>query len=383
MANQSEIQEVNVALGDDMSKMLDTAARLTYENIPDAVWRSSDGFRAIRGIDGSLFAKHISSLVFMMGFDGIGTKVEVHERMQDHTGAAFDLLAMVCDDAPRYGAQVISWGSVLDTGKLDKKDPLIMQGMKDLATSMVLGSKEAGIVAINGEIAELIGRVVGHGTFNYNWGAGVMAVVHKDRALTGEQLEAGQALVGLPELGPRCNGLTDIREQLKAHHEDDWHTKVVSELGELTLGEIVSRPATIYHGLMTKLTGGWNRDIEGLANVTGFAHVTGGGQPSKIGTMLQDTELGAIIYDPIRPPDLFPYVQKLAGFSDRKSYGKWHMGPGGIVATTQPDEVIEAARAQGIEGAKVIGEITDNPVIRIKNQGAIQDEEWLDFPLAS
>src|SRR5665213_2255658 len=186
MAERAQYEEVNIALGDDMSKMFDIAARATYENIPGAVWRANDSFRSFRGIDGQLYAHQAADTVLNLGFDGIGTKVEIRERMQatrgkgaSHIGSAFDLGAMVFDDALRSGSQVVAWGSVLDTGKLDPDKPRIVEGMRELSTGMVLLSKAAGVVAINGEIAELIGRVRGYGAFNYNWGAGVLTLTHK------------------------------------------------------------------------------------------------------------------------------------------------------------------------------------------------------------
>jgi phosphoribosylformylglycinamidine cyclo-ligase len=380
------LEEVNIDLGDDMSRMFDEAAQLTYDNIPGAVWRANESFRSPRGIDGSLFAHDVANLVFSLGFDGIGTKVEVRERMQrthgqgaSHRGSAFDLLAMVCDDAPRGGLQVIAWGSVLDTGKLDENNPLIVNGMRELAEGMVLASRAAGVIAINGEIAELIGRVRGYGPFNYNWGAGVLTVGHKDRILTGKQLKAGDKLVGLPELGMRCNAMTDARITLKAAYGSSWHRQKAPELGELTLGQLVQIPATIYHNLMTRLTGGWDITREPEGHVSGYAHITGGGQRSKLATMLEGTNLGIVIYDPIDPPAIQKHVQELAGYSDEKTYGKFHMGPGAVVATNNSERVIELAAEEGIEGAKEMGYVTDEPGIRVKNRGVVQNEEWLEL----
>ena len=178
MSERAQFEEVNIELGDDMSKMFDIAARATYDNVPGAIWRANDSFRSFRGIDGQLYAHQVEDTVLGLGFDGIGTKVEVRERMQttrgkeaSHVGSAFDLCAMVFDDALRSGSQVVAWGSVLDTSKLDGNDPRIVEGMRELSTGMMLVSKAAGVIAINGEIAELIGRVKGYGKFNYNWGA--------------------------------------------------------------------------------------------------------------------------------------------------------------------------------------------------------------------
>jgi phosphoribosylaminoimidazole (AIR) synthetase len=95
--------------------------------------------------------------------------------------------------------------------------------------------------------------------------------------------------------------------------------------------------------------------------------------------MLEGSALGITIDNPIDPPAIMQHVQELSGFSDERAYGKWHMGPGGVIATSQPEQVIAHASAAGIDGAKVIGEITDQPGIRIKNRGVVQQQEWLEF----
>lgn len=60
--------------------------------------------------------------------------------------------------------------------------------------------------------------------------------------------------------------------------------------------------------------------------MSGVAHITGGGQPSKLGRMLEPSELGVTINTPIEPPRIMTEVQKLRGFSDETAYGKWHWG---------------------------------------------------------
>lgn len=49
-----------------------------------------------------------------------------------------------------------------------------------------------------------------------------------------------------------------------------------------------------------------------------------------------------------------------------------------IVATPEPDKILAEAGKQGI-GAQQIGYVDEKPGIRIKNMGAQQDSEWLEF----
>ena len=129
---------------------------------------------------------------------------------------------------------------------------------------------------------------------------------------------------------------------------------------------------------MSELTGGHDIEKEPLAKVTGVAHITGGGQPSKLGRMLEPSGLGVEIADPITPPEIMLKMQELRGFDDKIAYGKWHMGPGMVITTPEPEKVLEAAEARGVV-AKEIGQVTEKPSIRVRNRGVRQDSRWLDF----
>lgn len=141
--------------------------------------------------------------------------------------------------------------------------------------------------------------------------------------------------MGFAEHGFRSNGITDVRKAMLEHYGDDRHSKVIRELGNISLGLLVQKPSIIYSGFMSEITGGYDISNEPLAKVTGVAHITGGGQPSKLGRTLEPSGLGVEIADPIAPPGIMLKMQELRGFDDKTTYSKWHMGPGMIVATPQ------------------------------------------------
>jgi phosphoribosylaminoimidazole (AIR) synthetase len=94
--------------------------------------------------------------------------------------------------------------------------------------------------------------------------------------------------------------------------------------------------------------------------------------------MLEPSGFGVKIDDPIDPPRIMLHVQELRNFDDRQAYGKWHMGPGMVIASPEPESVLEVAEEHGID-AKVIGTVTDEPGIRIRNRAARRREHWLSF----
>src|ERR1035437_8016618 len=377
MSERRPIQDVNIELGDDVSRMLYEASKLTHENRPGLLVEFHESFSGFRAIPGTML-KDIGNLYLNLAFDGAGTKVEIAERMDDHSVVAHDLFAMVCDDAIVRGAEPVAIGSILDVRQLNDTEHT-RNAVRQLGQGYVDAAKAAGVVVVNGEVAELGDRVGGYGDFNYNWGATVLWLAHKERILTGHKVQPGDVLVGLAEHGFRSNGITDVRKAMLEQYGPEWQNTVVEELGDLSLGRLVQKPSIIYSRFVSVLTGGYDIDKEPKARVTGVAHITGGGQPSKLGRMLQPSGLGVTIHTPIDPPQVMLEVQRLRGFSDEKAYGKWHMGPGMVIATPRSEEHTSELQSQGIV-AKEIGQVTDEPGIRIRNRGANQHEEWVNFP---
>lgn len=380
MAERRSVQDVNIELGDDVSRMLYEASKLTHDNRPGLLVEFHKSFTGFRAIPGSVL-KDIDNLYLNLGFDGVGTKVEVAERLDDHSVVAYDLFAMVCDDAVVRGAEPVALGSILDVRQLYDTEHT-RNAVRQLGLGYVEAAKAAGVVVVNGEVAELGDRVGGYGDFNYNWGAAVLWIAHKERILTGDQIKPGDSLVGLAEHGFRSNGITDVRKAMLEHYGADWHNQIERSLGDVSLGRLVQKPSIIYSKFVTELTGGFDIEREPKAKITGVAHITGGGQPSKLGRMLEPSGLGVTIDVPIDPPKVMLEVQRLRGFTDEKTYRKWHMGPGMVIATPEPEKVLAEAEAQGIV-AKEIGQVTEEPGVRIKNRGAVQGEEWLVFGLAA
>jgi len=170
---------VNIDLGDNVSEILYNAAKQTWGNRAGRFGElniSFDDFTGGRFIPLNNLPKNAA---MYFGFDGVGTKVEIAERMGNHKYIAFDLFAMVCDDAVVRGAEPIFIGTILDVNSLGKGNSNFIEQVNQLAKGYVNAAKEANVVIVNGEIAELGTRVGGFGPFNYNWGAAVVGFLSK------------------------------------------------------------------------------------------------------------------------------------------------------------------------------------------------------------
>ncbi len=369
-------KEFNLELGDDLSSLLYEASRQTRENRPGLVDDYHDSFFSLRGIKLSYF-KNCNDLCIDQFPDGVGTKIEIAERVGDHSTIATDLFAMVCDDAVACGYEPIAVATILDVNQLDEEQTT-KDTIRQLSSGYIEAARQAGVVITKGESATLGDRVGGYGDFNVNWGAVAIAVAHKKRMLSGEKIALGDHLVGLQEFGFRSNGFTLIRDVLLESFGPNWHEKIFRAAGAITLGKLVLKPSIIYTKLINELTGGYDIDKEPKAVIHGIAHITGGGQPGKLGRMLTPSGNGVFIDEPIEPPNIMSFVQEKGNISDEKAHKSWNMGTGMVIATPEPDKVIEEAERFGIH-AKEIGIVRDNPQIKIRNLGVQSSKKWLTF----
>ncbi len=372
MPTQSTYAEagVNIELGDDVSKILYNAAKQTWNNRRGRLGElvvPFDDFSGVRAIDVSNLP---AGTLMNIGFDGVGTKMELAERVNNHKTIAYDLFAMVCDDAVVRGAEPVLIGSILDVNSLGRGDEIYIEQVKQLAEGYIGAAKAANVAIVNGEVAELGNRVSGYGNFNYNWGAAVIWFAKKDRMFTGREIKEGDSLVGLREKGFRSNGLSLVRRIMKNTHGENWH-QVSWKVGNDSLADLALTPSKIYTAAVVDMFGGYDREPK--VEIHGVAHITGGGVPGKLGRVLRPSGLGAVIDEPFEPSDFMLYTQALGNVADEEAYKTWNMGQGMIIVTPKPEAVIGVAKVHGID-AKQIGYVTKDPTIRIKNKGAMNPE---------
>lgn len=361
---------VDVYLGDECSKIMYDACKKTWKNrsgrIGD-VKAEYDDFSGLR------FMKLIENIFVGMNFDGVGTKIEIAERLSTlrgcfdaHKNIAFDLFAMVCDDAASRGAEPVAVGSILDVNKLNKN--LI----EKLAEGMIEASKEADVVVINGEIAELGERIGGFGEYRYNWGACVFWVGNKKGLITGKQTTLGDKLVGFKEYGFRSNGFSLLRKIFIETFGNNWHKKY--KHGK-NIAEWALIPSKIYSRAVVDMIKNLNsRNVR----IKAIAHITGGGLAGKLKRLLKPLHLGAEITEPFEPCRLMLYSQEWGNVDDKEAYRTWNMGNGMVVITNEPEAVIDIAKGYGID-AKIIGEIKKGTEIRIFSKGRFFEGKELVF----
>jgi len=389
---------VNIELGDDVSKILYNAAKQTWKNREGKLGEliiPFDDFSGVRAIDVSGLPE---GTLMNIGFDGVGTKMELAERINDHSTIAYDLFAMVCDDAVVRGAEPVLVGSILDVNSLGRKDETYISHVNQLAKGYIDAAKAANVAIVNGEVAELGNRIYGYHEsvnifkrifkgvdyiitgkspesegFNYNWGAAVVWFANQERLFTGHEIQEDDYIIGLEEKGFRSNGLSLVRKIMENSHGDDWH-KI--KYNDVSLAELALQPSRIYSGAVVEMFGGYRDKPQ--AKINGVVHVTGGGLPGKLGRILKPSKKGAVIEYPFEPSELMLYCQEKGNVSDEEAYKTWNMGQGMVIITPEPEKVMEIAEKHSIY-SKFIGTVTSEKGIKIKNKGFYSSEKYLEF----
>ncbi|MBI4146210.1 hypothetical protein HY489_02635 [Candidatus Woesearchaeota archaeon] len=359
MANEAYAAAgVHDDLKEGASRIFYEAAKQTWENRKGRLGEvivPTDSFSGLRAIRVGNLPK---GTIMSLGFDGVGTKVELAERLGSHDTVAYDLFAMVCDDAVVRGAEPVLVGSILDVNQLNGPQKNHLNVIAQLAVGYVHAARDAGVAVINGEVAELGARVSGYSGFNYNWGAGLVWFAHEDKMITGKEVVPGDAIVALRENGFRSNGISLVRRTLRDAYGMNWETT----LEGAHLGELALTPSVIYSAAVVDMFGGvWD---EPRAKLHAVAHITGGGIPEKLKRALQPSGFGATLGGLFEPPQVMKDIHDMARMSEEDAHRTWNMGNGMLLVTPQPEQVIAIAKNRGLE-AKVAGEVTRQQGIRI------------------
>lgn len=311
---------VNVAAGDDASRVLFQAAIQTWVNrkgrIGEVVASTAD-FRTTRYFT----MPTVSGLCLGLNFDGVGTKVELAERLNSYRGLAFDLLAMVCDDAAAQFAEPFHVGSILDMAHVD------LEIVREVAEGLVDAARAAEVAVVNGELAELAGRIGGYGRAPMNWGAECLWVAEATELSRSRPVLPGDAIIGIAERSFRANGYSLIRAILRRAFGESWGTR--SSKTGVDLVRFAAQPSIIYAPALVSL----HQGVGSLRSedLRAFIHVTGGGLLGRVRHFCRVAKVGAIIDSPIEPPPEMNEIRELGEVDLVEAYRTWNQGIGMLV----------------------------------------------------
>lgn len=285
--------------------------------------------------------KNMEEPTLVSGTDGCGTKVKLAMIMDKHDTIGIDAVAMCVNDIACAGAEPLFFLDYIACGKnYPEKIAEIVSGVAE-------GCVQSGAALIGGETAEHPGLMPED---EYDLAGFTVGVVDKKDIITGEDLKAGDVLIGMASTGVHSNGFSLVRKIFKMDKEtlNTYH----EELGK-TLGEALLAPTRIYVKALKNVK-------EAGVRVKACSHITGGGFYENVPRMLPEGKHAVIKKDSYEVPAIFKMMEREGNVEEHMMYNTYNMGIGMIVAVDPADveKTMEAMRAAG-DTPYVIGEIKD------------------------
>jgi phosphoribosylformylglycinamidine cyclo-ligase len=308
---------VDITSGDRSKQRIKMLARKTFNK---QVLSEIGGFGGLFALDLEKFPNP----VLVSSADGVGTKLKVAFDLGIHHTVGQDLVNHCVNDIAVQGATPLFFLDYLASGKLeDMVIEKVVQGISEAC-------RANGCALIGGETAQMPGF---YADGEYDLAGTIIGAVSRDKIITGEHIQVGDVLVGLPSNGLHTNGYSLARKLLfeVAKYGPEQY---VNELKDKT-GTALMRTHRSYLSVIKKLTGA---DV-----VSGMAHITGGGITDNLPRILPKGMGAMIDRASWTVPPLFEHLQHLGNVDDDEMLRTFNMGIGLIAVI--PAEKIKKAKA--------------------------------------
>lgn len=299
-------------------------------------------------------------LAIAISTDGVGSKTLVASALDRYDTIGFDCMAMNVNDIICVGATPIAMVDYLGVHTLDPaRADEILRGLGAAA-------KEAGVAIPGGELAQLPEVIGSDGKGGgdptaFDLVGTCIGTVHPDRVILGQDIQVGDAIIGIHSSGIHSNGLTLARRVLL----DQGGYDLEEEIGVLgrTLGDELLQPTEIYVRAVLDL---WSAGIE----TRGLVHITSDGFAN---LCRLEAGVGYTIERLPPVPAIFQLVADVGEIDESEMFRVFNMGVGFVVIVpdASTDDTLASITSSGY-GALRIGTVTEERgVVRIEPVGLV------------
>ena len=280
--------------------------------------------------------KQMEKPTLVSGTDGVGTKLKLAFLMDKHDTIGIDCVAMCVNDIACAGGEPLFF---LDYIACGKNYP---EKIADIVKGVAEGCLQSDAALIGGETAE---HPVLMPEEEYDLAGFAVGIVDEKDMITGQDLKAGDVLIGVASSGVHSNGFSLVRKIFEMTKEslDTYY----DELGK-TLGEALLTPTRIYVKAMKSMK-------DAGVKVKACSHITGGGFYENIPRMLKDDTVAVIEKNSYPIPPIFTLMAKKGNVDEQMMYNTYNMGLGLVIAVdpAQADAAIAAIEAAGEKAYRV------------------------------
>ena len=319
---------VDIVAGDALVERIKPLARKTLR---EGVLAGIGGFGALFEVP-----KRYQEPVLVSGTDGVGTKLKLAFEWAMHDTVGIDLVAMSVNDVLVQGAEPLFFLDYFACGKLDVDTAAAVVG------GIARGCELSGCALIGGETAEMPGM---YPAGEYDLAGFCVGAVEKSRILTGQNVQAGDVVLGLTSHGVHSNGFSLVRKCIERAGAN-----LPATLDGMPFKEAIMRPTRLY--VKNVLAALAQHPIKALA------HITGGGLLENIPRVLP-AGLAAHLQKGSWPQsELFAWLQTTAGIDDIEMNRTFNNGIGMVVVIAADQAEACAATLRGLgETVCTIGRI--------------------------
>ena len=242
------------------------------------------GFKNIGGF-GSLFdlkPYNYNNPVLVSATDGVGTKLEIANKLNKFDTIGIDLVAMCVNDLIVQGAKPLFFLDYIAIGKVKKKK------YKNILKGIYKGCKISKCYLAGGETAEMPAI---YDKDKFDLAGFCVGLVEKKKILTGKKIKKNNLLLAIPSSGLHSNGFSLVRYILK--------------LKKITNKKLLKNfliPTKIYVNEVLKL------HSKGLVN--GCCNITGGGIIENLPRVLPKNRAVKINLDKIKTLKIFKFIKQ-------------------------------------------------------------------------
>lgn len=344
-----EAAGVSIAAGNRAVSMMRAAVEATHG--PQVVPLSGGfaGLYALAGYEEPVLASTI---------DGVGTKVLVASEVGGYASIGADIVNHCANDVLATGARPLLFLDYVASGRLDPEN------VSEVVRGAAGACRELGVALVGGETAEMPGL---YSDSQFDVVGMCLGACERSQVVTGEQVAAGDAVIGLAASGLHTNGYTLAR-------------RVLSDAGigygerpeglNRTVGEEYLEP----HRAYVKQIAALRDEVE----VRGLAHITGGGLVENLPRALgnppgNEYKKARLEVGSWKEPGVFALIRALGNVPETEMRRVFNLGVGfcAIVPDSDLERAVSLIQQTGCEAWR-IGTVEESTGGNAGDGGAVE-----------
>ena len=246
--------------------------------------------------------KAIKKPLLVSSTDGVGTKIEIANKLKKYDTIGVDLVAMCVNDILVQGAKPIIF---LDYISIDK---INLEKLKTIIKGVQKGCKISGCSLVGGETAEMPGT---YSKNKFDIAGFSLGVVESKKLFRKSNIKKNDIIMAVPSNGLHSNGYSLVRNILNKNNININRNNY--------LKKELMRPTKIYVKEVLNLI---KKNL-----IHGCAHMTGGGLPGNLIRIIPKNICAKIYLDKIKTKPIFSWI-KSKGVSDFEMLKTFNCGVG-------------------------------------------------------